>query len=496
MKNLLLLFLIFNSGIAFGQGYNHQWLLGSANFLISPKGRMYIDSTNNNIITEFRKMPFKGTQGNISDGNGNLLIVSNGNWVANATGDTMMNGSGINPGPYASMWPFGLPFTSGNLILPFPNDSLKYILFHQTTTDLGNVPSNELFYSLIDISLDSGLGAVISKNNIIYSDSLSYGITACKNSNGQDWWIITVRDSSDVVLISELTNAGIVNSSTQSLGFLPFAGGNVSQLTFSPNGDKFINNIYDNPVDRNSSLVISDFNRCNGTFSNTQTLHLESGGYLWGLSFSPSGKYIYACSSNNIFQIDTDTYIVDTVATYDGYISPGPTCCATSFWNMYSGANGKIYVTSGSGVQHLHVINYPDSAGAGCDVQQHSIDLVDYLHLRAVPNHPNYYLGCDTTLGCPCLTTTINELSHNFKFSISPNPTNGNFKIIYMLPQKKSGRLEVIDVNGRRIYEMNLPTWSTLQEITLPSSIAGGVYNCVISSNRFSAYSKLVVMKN
>jgi hypothetical protein len=159
-------------------------------------------------------------------------------------------------------------------------------------------------------------------------------------------------------------------------------------------------------------------------------------------------------------------------------------------------ANGKIYVTSGSSVQHLTVINSPDSAGLACDVQQHSIDLVDYLHLRSVPNHPNYYLGCDTTLGCPCLTTGIEELEgHEFRFNVAPNPTNGNFKITYLLPQNQPGKLEVFDINGRRIYEMNLPQWSTMQEVILPKSVSSGVYNCVITSGGERGSKKVVVYR-
>ncbi|MBL0072870.1 MAG: T9SS type A sorting domain-containing protein [Bacteroidetes bacterium] len=163
--------------------------------------------------------------------------------------------------------------------------------------------------------------------------------------------------------------------------------------------------------------------------------------------------------------------------------------------NMYLAANGKIYVTSGSGVQHIHEINYPDSAGIACDVQQHAIDL-GYAQLRSVPNHPNYYLGCDTTLGCPCLITGIEELGgHEFRFIVAPNPTSGNFKITYLLPQNQPGKLEVFDINGRRIYEMNLPHWSTMQEVSLPKSISSGVYNCVITSGGERGNKKVVVYR-
>ena len=94
----------------FGQGfYNHQWLLGSYNFLQDPKGRIIFDANSYTHIPEFRKMSFKGTEATICDAQGNFLMSSNGIWIANASNDTMMNGSGLNPGPGASSWPFGLP---------------------------------------------------------------------------------------------------------------------------------------------------------------------------------------------------------------------------------------------------------------------------------------------------------------------------------------------------------------------------------------------------
>jgi hypothetical protein len=79
MRIIKLVLVLFVFAInATGQGYNHQWLLGNYFFLQDPKGRMYIDNNSINLQTEFRKMPFLGTQANISDVNGNLLMASNG----------------------------------------------------------------------------------------------------------------------------------------------------------------------------------------------------------------------------------------------------------------------------------------------------------------------------------------------------------------------------------------------------------------------------------
>jgi DNA-binding beta-propeller fold protein YncE len=498
MRTITFLFCLLLNLSAAGQGYNHQWLLGSANFQVSYKGRAYIDALNFNIQTEFRKMPFYGTQGNICDANGNFLMSSNGVWIANANNDTMLNGSGLNPGGITPNWPNGLPMVANNVFVPYPGDTNKFILFHHSADTFNGVysPVHYLFQTVIDMNLDNGLGGVVIKNDILLNDTINGGIGICKHANGRDWWVIVHKDSSDLVFKILINNTGVASITTQHLNYLPLPWGNFAQLTFSPDGSKFIATTY-TPFLQDSYLIIADFDRCTGIFSNIQSIQLTNSSYLLGLAFSPSGKYAYACSSGRIFQVDVNTLSVDTVAVYDGFISPpGSPCCPTTFWNMYLAANGKIYITSGSGVQHLHVMNYPDSAGTACDVQQHAIDLVNYLHLRAVPNHPNYYLGCDTTqTTCPCLTGISEPGKHDFKFSLSPNPSSGFIKILYLLPQNHSGVFEVYDITGKKVFTYPLPPWSTLQHFDL-SFLNEGIYQCIISSNGQRAVKKVVMIKD
>ncbi len=500
MKKLLIVLLLLMRALAVcGQGINHQWLLGYWNFQ-DDKGRLLFDSSNYTPLVEQRKMTFYGTQANISDVNGNLLMASNGIWIANATGDTMMNGGGLNPSPFTSNWPNGFPLSFGNVILPFPNSTNNFILLHTTLWSTLFPALSGLYLTSIDMSLDGGFGSVVTKNDTILVDTLSWGIGACRHANGRDWWVVAMRDRQPELFTFLISSTGIDTFFVQPIGFPSNRVGNVSSLVFSTRGDKMM---YCLPRDQgsggsvaNGSVLIFDFNRCTGTISNMNSIEPSPNSYLWGLAFSASGNLAYACNSNFIFQIDMNDFSVDTVAQYDGFISPvGSTCCGTTFMNMYLAANGKIYVTSGSGVQHIHEINYPDSAGIACDVQQHAIDL-GYAQLRSVPNHPNYYLGCDTTLGCPCLITVIEEHgSHEFRFNVAPNPNSGKFKITYLLPQNHPGQLEVFDINGRRIYEMNLPPWSTMQEVLLPKSISSGVYNCVITSGGERGSRKVVVYK-
>ena len=119
-------------------------------------------------------MVFYGTEANFSDNNGNLLMSSNGIWIANAAGDTMMNGSGLNPSPFTSNWPNGIPFSLINLFLPMPGDSSKFVLFHKTLYGTLTPANSGFYYSLINITLNNGLGAVINKNDTLLVDTLSW----------------------------------------------------------------------------------------------------------------------------------------------------------------------------------------------------------------------------------------------------------------------------------------------------------------------------------
>ncbi len=490
---LFLFMLLFSNQIVAQGFYNHQWLLGSYLFFQDPKGRIVFDSSSYTHIPEFRKMVFNGTEATICDAQGDFLMSSNGIWIANTNNDTMMNGSGLNPGLYADSWSFGMPLTYNNIFLPFPSDTNLYALFHHSFNFDGNsYVANEIFNSIIDISLDNGLGGVTIKNNLVFSDTLNQGFAACKHANGRDWWVVCQKHNTDIIYNILLTPWGIDTVFKQQLN-VPIARYNVTQLTFSPDGNKFAYFRYQ-PNILDESVIILDFDRCTGIFSSPFVVPVTLNQFLWGLAFSPSGDFIYTCSSINIFQINTSSLTVDTVATYDGFISPpNLSCCATSFWNMYLAPNGKIYITSGSGVQHLHEMNFPDSAGLACDVQQHAINL-GYAQLRAVPNHPNYNLGPVIGSACDTLSVGIEEHAYDFHFGIFPNPSESSYvKFVYLLPQNKSGELSLYSIMGQLVHKQYLSPWSSLQLIDL-SNMSAGIYTCVLTSGMHRTAKKLVVI--
>ena len=292
-KWLLSLVFIFAFSILLGQGFNHAWLMGYT----SNKMRINFDISSYTLVPETRKMSFKGTEGNISDENGNFLMSSNGVWIANANNDTMMNGSGLNPGPETLANPDGLVLDYANTFFPYPGDSSKYVLFHHTCEWNGfSYPAYEVFYTVIDMTFDGGLGGVDSaqKNIIAFQDTLNWGLAACKHANGRDWWIVGQKHNTDIIYKVLFTPTGISTVTTQQLN-CPYAWYSSSQLTFSPDGNKFAYTTYDS-ISLNSPVLLFDFNRCTGMFSNTTVIPLTTNAYLFGLAFSPNSEYVYSCT--------------------------------------------------------------------------------------------------------------------------------------------------------------------------------------------------------
>ncbi|MCX6290300.1 MAG: T9SS type A sorting domain-containing protein, partial [Bacteroidetes bacterium] len=452
---------------------------------------MNFTGSNLNISYQTRIMNFNCTNGVICDANGNFLFSTNGIFVANSQNDTMVNGSGLNPGVYTTLRDsFGLAIPQANLILPFPNDSLKYYLFHETSDDYGNTYcALYLYYSVIDMAQDSGRGGVINKNVVLLNDSLVTGrLTACRHANGRDWWLISHKNLSNRYYKFLLTPYGIQGPFNQNIGANRdcFFG----QCVFSPNGNRFA--YY---VPGIGDLDIMDFDRCSGNFSELNHIVINDSAGIGGVAFSPNSLVLYASSMNYVYQFDVTASNIaatqTTVAIYDGYYSPQPPL-ATLFYLSQLAPDGKIYINCGNSTVDIHVINYPDSLGLSCDLCQHCIHLPTYNGFT-IPNHPNYFLGVESGSLCDTVLAVQSSQVQNLKLSVFPNPTSSNSELTFMYPSM--GELSAIVINnieGKEVARYQLPQWSSVQHLKLPK-LSGGVYLARLISNRTSANVKFLV---
>ncbi len=481
----LFIFCLTNNTI-FAQGLSNNWLLGYWMWpVVTPpatSAKSILDfNTGSPIVSSLStKMVFNRTQGNISDANGNLLISSNGIFIANAMGDTMLNGGGINPDPYvvSNYSSSGLTIPNGNLFLPFPGDSNKYILFHQSILNIPACCNAILYYSIIDKTLANGLGAVTQKNMPLSLPRQSGGIAACKHANGRDWWVIVEQDTSSAVWKLLITPQGISSISSQTFSSNLTLLGSESQACFSPDGTKFAFTTIGHLAANKWINIIRyfNFNRCSGNLSELSSITIPDTLIGRGLCFSPNSNYLYACSNKVIYQLNTDSIntstSIDTVAVYDGF-QGGIT---NQFDLLYRANNGKIYISTFGGSIYLGCINAPDSAGISCNVQQHSLPITCY-NTKSVPNHPNYFLGSEIGSPCDTLLGAHTSINKDFpKLFLAPNPAQNELNLNYT-PQAHYQIFELIDASGKTVLQGKLPVWSQQQTIDI-SELAEGIYLC------------------
>lgn len=455
------------------QGQDKIWVMGYDCCVSNWHGMNWNFNSGSLIIdTVTRYMNFCETNGEISDANGNLLFYTNGIYIANAQDDTMLNGSGLNPADFTTAHSqYGLTLPQANLIIPFPNDSTKYYLFHETSDDRFNTyASLYLYYSVIDMSLDSGRGGVIQKNTVLLNDSLVEGrLTACKHANGRDWWIFAHQLFSGLVYKWLVTPSGISGPWTQDL--ITWRDIWFGQNLFSPDGTKFA---YYEPY---GDLDIWEFDRCTGIFSNQIHVDINDSAGLGGAAFSRSGRYLYLSSMDFIYQFDVQAANIPasqvTVATWDHYYSQG---LATVFYLAALAPDDKIYINCGNSTTEMHVINYPDSAGVACEVCQHCVYLPAF-NAFTIPNFPNYFLGAEGGTVCDSLITEIPStvpLMEEELF-LFPNPVRN---LLYLTTGSSStwDEIALFNIFGQKIFvSIHEIKNGEYQEINT-SSLTPGVY--------------------
>ena len=129
----------------------------------------------------------------ISDSAGNLLFYASadeGNLpinqqvtIWNKHHNVMVNGTQIMGDNSAQQ---------GLLVVPDPGNSQRYYIFSIFgVTGAQNFPlSRSIWYSIVDMRLDGGLGEVVVKNQLV-ADSNSEGMTGTLHCNGRDYWVVT-----------------------------------------------------------------------------------------------------------------------------------------------------------------------------------------------------------------------------------------------------------------------------------------------------------------
>lgn len=370
--------------------YDYIWGLGYGIKYTDPNGitigGMLFDFNSSPPVLSHHDFILKDPLSTISDAAGNLVAYTDGCDIANRVHAMMLNGDSLSPGyvynNFCNAAPY--PHPQGALFLPRPGSDSQYYLAHFQADDW-TWESRYLLSTLIDAGGDNGLGEVLEKNKVVLEDfDLSEYLCAVRHANGRDWWIVAPRRRSNVYQRCLLTPEGLQYVGSQTLGTADdrFWSG---QTAFSPDGSLYFKILLD-------GLRVMDFDRCTGQLSNFRFIpHVEEAGGC-GVAVSPNGRFLYTTDGSRLYQFDLHAADLaasrQLVAEYDGYLSPFP----TAFYQAALAPDGKIYLSTGSTNDVLHIIHRPDLPGTDCQVEQHGLQL-PALTGWYVPNMANYRLG-------------------------------------------------------------------------------------------------------
>ena len=471
---------------SFSQKQSNVWYFGSDG------AGLDFNSCNPTVLTngwnDMQNAMFEGST-TICDANGQMLFYSNGTSVFNANHVYMQNGNAV-LGQHTNTM-------SQNIIIPFPGSTSLYYLFSPQYQTIG---SGSLMYSVIDMTLDNGLGGVTSFGNIL-RDTLfkrsSEKLTAVKHVNGIDVWLIGHDYYSNKLFSYLITSIGIDSTAIET-NIGPIITDPINQSHFdavgemkvSPDGSKigFTSN-------ETGVTAVFNFNTSTGVVSNPITLSLYNGGIRtsgYGVSFSPDNLKFYVTAVKldssghrrvNLHQFDLSVW--DSISINNSRQIIFDSLVGDKLYSLKLGPDKKMYVAKSTGASYLGVINYPNILGTACNYVHNGIYLNGLKTTWGLNNSLEMFDVCTTTDA-----KQNNSISNQIK--IYPNPFYQYASLTFNNPTKLGCVLYVYDTYGKLVF-----THTNIIDDTFVidrNNLDNGLYFIVIrSENHIIATSKVVV---
>lgn len=367
------LFLLVCQQTSFCQGQNNFWTFGHGAGL----------EFNNGTVTAFtNSMLTESACASVASSSGNLLFYTNGKTIWDRNHQVMTNGAGLLGDNESS-------FSQGAVIVPFIEDTNKYYVFYMK--DYNSTEEDDLYYSVVDMSLSNGLGDVVSGQKNIWIDSgMSSSLTTIPGLNCNIWLVTHLRDT-NIAKSYEITASGInlLNPVVSTAGNWtgPYAYG-TSMMKASPNHQKIgLTNFTISDVNGEtlifSGIELLSFDQATGQVLSSEVIDQTNVFFYNFLSmeFSPDGSKLYTAAPflalfglSSVFQFDLSLGTLSAIqASKTALASPALVS------DLKRGPDGKIYVTSSFSVQGtvLDVITDPNVAGTACNYTAAAVSLLN-----------------------------------------------------------------------------------------------------------------------
>jgi hypothetical protein len=354
------------------------------------------------------KMNFEGTVGAISDSIGNLLLMTNGCYVANGKGDTLVNGAGLNPGTIHD-WVCpenGYPAPRGAMILPAPGGKSHYYIFHMGLRyEAGRqMTMGPLYYSLADMS--KGKGEMLIKNKVLEVGDIE-PFSVVRHGNGRDWWIIAPEKQTNRYFRFLLSPTGIETLSPLNIGpagdCLRFGS-----TVFSPDGRRFARH-------ENCRTTAFNFDRCTGLLSDPIVFSLPKNTFGGGGAiFSEDGNTLIVNTQLAIFsaELNMSNPVLDTLI-------PLAQIAGVGIHYMQRASNGNVYFS----LMHRGKTFPSLQLRSGSFTYTQKGLTLPVFAVKSIPHFPNFQLYDWSDAPCDTLgITSVASIADKPQVTLHPNP--------------------------------------------------------------------------
>jgi len=423
---------------------------------------------------------FSTSPASISDCSGNLLFYTTAHEVFNRFNQVM---------PHGTLNTYEGSPGNCSMIIPIPNDSYRYYVFHGGG-GRGNIGDSGLFYSIVDMRLDSGRGDITNSGKSVLINDHPCHITITKQAKNINYLLITLPAVSDSLYTYLVTAGGVSKPVKQKIVYTGPINIEPS-LRITHKGDRLlIVGIWKNVSPKYGAIIYS-FNNNLGTISGGTTFFQNDTALAASCEFSANDSFIYICDENNAFpwiihinQFETYSSNPDKSKFQIYYRNyPKPIIGAGATFQL--GPDNKIYFDNpDTSTQWLGCISNPNKKGYACGFILNDINLAPSYAGFFMPNlyFPVYPLewlsptACADTVYFNNNSDTAYFKSFTWYYGDGDSATTYNAKHQYNKSGKYLVRLLGINSCGARNY------WTDTVNVTLPPNpgfaIDSTIYFC------------------
>lgn len=407
MKNLTALLFclisILSFGTAIAQGENNIWCFGQ---------RTGLDFNGPSPVFFEHNMDVYESSASVSDAAGNLLFYTAGYNVWDRNGNLMPNGTGL-LGNYNGSSAGGVA-----IVKSISNPDQYYLI----STDAVELNLHKAYYSVVDMTLNGGLGDIVSsQKNILLATDVAEGIVIAPMNGCSGFWAIVHKKDNANYLAFKIDNAGISSTPVVSTGIIatsPDMYGNQGHMRMNNANNKLIRGGY--------QMEIASFNNVTGVLSGFALIvpALQNNTGITSIIFSPDDSKAYFTDIYSIYQMNI-ALMPNAIAVQNSITELD----SGMYAGMRLGPDNKIYVMR-FWTKYLARINTPNALGPACDLDPTYLTLPPYA-VGAITNIATFVeLGSPVAVGQPD-SFVVSAMDTNICFQPSitlvGNPTYNSY---------------------------------------------------------------------